>query len=129
MIRKTVLTLIATVTLSAMLLTSGCLLAAAGAGAGGVFYAKGDLESQLAATPSEISAATEKAFKELKISKTSVASTNLDAEILGKSATDKKVTVQSKAISEKLSSISIRVGTFGDKDLSRLILDKIKRNL
>ncbi|MDP6636921.1 MAG: DUF3568 family protein [Phycisphaerae bacterium] len=129
MLKKTVLALLMTLCLSGMLLTSGCLLAAAGAGAGGVFYAKGDLEATLAATPSEIASATEKAFAELKIIKTSAASSNLDAEILGRSATDKKITVTSKAQGEKISAISIRVGTFGDKGLSQLIFDKIKRNL
>ena len=129
MIKKTAIVLLATVTLTGALMTSGCLLAAAGAGAGGVFYAKGDLETRLSATPSQIAAATEKAFKELQITKTSIASSKLDAAILGRTATDKKVTVNSKAESDKLSTISIRVGTFGDKDLSQLIFDKIKKNL
>ena len=53
----------------------------------------------------------------------------LDAVILGRTATEKKVTVNSKAESDKLSTISIRVGTFGDKDLSQLIFDTIKKNL
>ena len=68
--RNAALVLLATLTLSAVLLASGCLVAAAGA-AGGVFYAKGD----------------------------------------------------------KISSISIRVGTFGDEDLSQTIFTKIKKNL
>ncbi|MDP6545243.1 MAG: DUF3568 family protein [Phycisphaerae bacterium] len=128
MIKKTALTLVAMLSLSAILLTSGCLVAAAGA-AGGVLYAKGDLESSLSATPAQIAAATEKAFVEMKISKTSAVSSDLDAEVIGRSARDKKVTVTSKATGDKISSISIRVGTFGDKDLSRVLFDKIKKNL
>ena len=114
--------------LSAILLTSGCLVAAAGA-AGGVLYAKGDLESTLSATPARIAAATEKAFTEMKIAKTSAVSSDLDAQVIGRSATDKKITVTSKAKGDKISSISIRVGTFGDKDLSQVLFDKIKKNL
>ncbi len=128
MIEKTVLTLVAILTLSAILLTSGCLVAAAGA-AGGVLYAKGDLESTLSATPARIAAATEKAFTEMKIAKTSAVSSDLDAQVIGRSATDKKITVTSKAKGDKISSISIRVGTFGDKDLSQVLFDKIKKNL
>ena len=128
MIKKAAIALTATLTLSAIVMTSGCLIAAAGA-AGGVLYAKGDLETTLAATPIKIAAATEKAFREMKISKTSAVSSDLDAEIIGRTATDKKVTVISKIKGEKLSSISIRVGTFGDEDLSRVIFDKIKKNL
>ena len=128
MIKKTAVTLVAMLTLSTILLTSGCLVAAAGA-AGGVLYAKGDLESTLSATPAKIAAATEKAFAEMKISKTSAVSSDLDAEIIGRSATDKKVVVKSKAKGENISSISIRVGTFGDEDLSQVIFNKIKKNL
>jgi hypothetical protein len=128
MIKKTAVTLVAMLTLSTILLTSGCLVAAAGA-AGGVLYAKGDLESTLSATPAKIAAATEKAFAEMKIAKTSAVSSDLDAKIIGRSATDKKITVTSKAKGDKISSISIRVGTFGDKDLSQVLFDKIKKNL
>jgi len=127
-IKKTALVLVAMLTLSAVLLTSGCLVAAAGA-AGGVFYAKGDLESTLAARPAKIAAATEKAFAELKIAKTSAVSSDLDAQVIGRSATDKKITVTSKVKGDKISSISIRVGTFGDKDISQALFDKIKKNL
>ena len=128
MIKKAAVTLVAMLTLSAVLLTSGCLVAAAGA-AGGVLYAKGDLESTLAATPAKIAAATEKAFVEMKISKTSAVSSDLDSQVIGRSATDKKITVTSKVKGDKVSSISIRVGTFGDKDISRALFDKIKKNL
>ena len=114
--------------LSAMLLSSGCIVAAVGA-AGGVFYAKGDLESTLNATPAKIAAAAEKAFAELKITKTSAASSDLDAEIIGRTTSDKKVTIKSKTKGENMSSISIRVGTFGDEDTSQAIFQKIKKNM
>lgn len=129
MIKKTALVLAVTLTLSATMMMSGCILAAVGAGAGGVFYAKGDLESTLAASPAQIAAAADKAFTELKIAKTSSVSSELDAEIVGRTATDKKVTITSKTTGDKLSSISIRVGTFGDEDLSQAIFEKIKKNL
>ena len=128
MIKKVALTLMAMLTLSGMLLSSGCIVAAVGA-AGGVLYAKGDLESTLNATPAKIAAATEKAFAELKITKTSAASSDLDAEIIGRTTSDKKVTIKSKAKGENISSISIRVGTFGDEDTSQAIFQKIKKNM
>ena len=128
MIKKTAVTLMLMMSLTAMLLTSGCLIAAVGA-AGGVFYAKGDLETTLEAAPEKIAAATEKAFADLKISKTSSVSSDLEAEITGRTATDKKVIVIIKAKSDKFSSISIRVVTFGDEDLSQTIFAKIKKNL
>ncbi len=130
MIKKAARTLIAALTLSALLLTSGCLLLAAGAGAGaGVIYAQGDLEAHLSASPSQIASATERAFKELNIKKTAFTSSDLEAEILGKTATDKRVVVKTKAQADNISSVSIRVGTVGDQALSQTILDKIKKNL
>ena len=128
MIKKIALTLTVMLTLSvAMMTMSGCILLAAGGAA--VIYAKGDLETTMATTPDKIAIATEKAFTQLGITKTSASSSELEAEILGLTTTDKKVTVRSKSTGEKTSSISIRVGTFGDKDLSQSIFEKIKKNL
>lgn len=128
--KKAARTLIAALMLSALMLTSGCLLLAAGAGAGaGVIYAQGDLEAHLSASPSRIAAATERAFKELSINKTAFTSSDLEAQVLGKTATDKRVAVNIKAQADKISSVSIRVGTVGDQALSQAILDKIKKNL
>ncbi len=119
---------ILSITLSAIMLTSGCLIAA-GAAAGGVFYAKGDLESTLQATPSQIAAAAESVFADMKVTKLTSVSSDLDAEVVGRSSTDKKITIRSKTKSQNFSTISIRVGVFGDDDLSRTILAKIKKKL
>jgi hypothetical protein len=129
MIKKVALSIMLMLTLSAMLLTSGCLLAAVGGGAGGVFYAKGDLETSVTATPAKVEAATAKAFAELEIAPISTTSSELEAKIIGRTTTDKKVTVISKLTGENISSISIRVGTFGDKDISQGVFQKIKKNL
>jgi hypothetical protein len=128
MIKKTATALVLAITLSSILFTSGCIVAAVGA-VGGVFYAKGAMESTLKNTPTEIAAATEKAFKELKITKLSAASSDLESEVTGRSTTDKKITVISKTTGDNISSISIRIGTFGDKDMSETIFQKIKSNL
>jgi hypothetical protein len=116
-------------TLSAAMMMSGCILLAAGGAAGGVIYAKGDLETTLATTPDKVAIATEKAFAQLSITKTWAAASQLEAEIHGLTTTDKKVTIISKSTGEKTCSLSIRVGTFGDKDISQSIFDKIKKNL
>jgi len=129
MVRKAAIAASLLWVVSVLVLTPGCFLAAAGAAAGGVFYAKGDLESTMEAKPPAIAAATEKAFAEMGIAKRSAASSAVDAEITGRTARDKKVTVKVKAETANFSKVSIRVGTFGDEDLSRLIFDKIRKNL
>jgi len=112
---------------------SGCTLlvvgAAAGAGAAGVAYARGDLEATLPNIPEEIEQASQKAFHELKIKQISSDSSALDARIVGRTATDKKITIKAKTVDSNLTKISIRVGTFGDEQLSRRIYDTIKKYL
>jgi len=129
MVRKAAIAVSVLWIVSLLVSASGCFLAAAGAAAGGVFYAKGDLETTLDAKPAAIAAATEKAFSEMSIAKRSAVSSDLDAEVTGRTARDKNVTVKIKAQTDKTSEVSIRVGTFGDEDLSRLILDKIRAKL
>ena len=51
------------------------------------------------------------------------------AKLPASAGNHKEFTVKSKAKGDKISSISIRVGTFGDEDLSQAIFDKIKKNL
>jgi ABC-type Fe3+-hydroxamate transport system substrate-binding protein len=123
----------AAVMASAATLLSGCVLLVAGAAAGaagaGAMYAKGDLETTLQARPPRIVAASEKAFEEMNIARLSSASTELDGKVVGRTASDKKVTVTVKTEGEKLSKLSIRVGVFGDEALSRQILEKIKKEV
>ena len=114
---------------SVLVFTQGCFLVAAGAAAGGVLYAKGDLEAIVDGKPGDIAAATEKAFAEMNISKRSAVSSGLDAEVVGRTATDKNVTIRVKAKTEKQSDISIRIGTLGDEALSRILLNKIREKL
>ncbi len=109
---------------------SGCLAVAAAAGAaGGVAYAMGDLEAVVEANPPDVVEATERAFNDLKRVKVSAESSSLDGEVIARTAADKKVTVKVRKQTEKVSKLSIRVGTFGDEAFSRMIYDKIKEHL
>lgn len=111
-------------------LSSGCLLLAVGAGsAGGVAYAKGDLESTTDASVAKTYDAALKAMDELKLTPIMKSQDNLAAEIVARTATDKKVTVKLTYETEKLTHVSIRIGVFGDEALSRAIYDKVKENL
>ena len=67
---------------------TGCLVAAAAAGAGGVAYIKGDLEANVGASPEEVEQATQAAFKEMGITLTESESTAVDASMKGKSSGD-----------------------------------------
>ena len=117
---------------TAVLLLPGCLLVAAGAAGGavaGTAYVMGDLETTLQATPGEVVAATRTAFEQMGVATISAGATELDGKVIGRTATDEKITVTVESKGRNLSELSIRVGTFGDEELSRQIYDKIRANL
>ena len=118
---------------SLLLFGSGCALlvigAAAGAGAAGVAYVKGDLEVTVEADPEEVAKASEKAFDQLQIRKISSNASALDAQVIGRTATDKKITITAKGEGSNSTKMSIRIGTIGDEDMSRKIYDEIKNHL
>jgi uncharacterized protein YwlG (UPF0340 family) len=111
----------------------GCVLVAVGAGAGaaagGVAYYMGELRSTERATPPEIVAATKTALGNLYVSVISSSSDELSGEVLGRTSSDEKVQISVEYKSDGLSQVGIRVGTFGDEDMSRRILNDIEKGL
>jgi hypothetical protein len=117
--------------LAAGLMTTGCaaLLVGAAAGVAGAAYVKGDLQTRLQADPRAVEKATAKAFEVLDIHKVSSRGSAVDAEVIGRTATDKKVAVRVKAEDTGESSVSVRVGVFGEEVMSRRIYDELKKHL
>ncbi len=114
-------------------LTTGCILVAAGAGAAagvGTFaYVRGELKSTLDASLDRTWRATQTAMKDLKFAVTKEQKDALQADLTGRTAADKKVLVKLVKLTNNATEVRIRVGTFGDESLSKLILEKIKANL
>ncbi|MCC7204456.1 MAG: DUF3568 family protein, partial [Phycisphaeraceae bacterium] len=105
----------------------GCLVVVAGgAAAGGVAYVKGDLEAVVPGTPQQVARATDGAAADLRLIKVSSESSSTDMKYLLRTAGDKKITVTAKRESDRTSKLSIRVGIFGDKDLSQMLYDRIR---
>ncbi|MDA8169241.1 MAG: DUF3568 family protein [Nitrospiraceae bacterium] len=92
-------------------------------------YSLGYLKVNLEKPVPDIAKATEAAYKDLGISVTNAKSDDLTGKVEGKLADGKDVTTDITSVSSKESSVSIRIGTLGDKDFSYRILDKIKKNL
>jgi hypothetical protein len=112
--------------------SSGCLVLAAGAGAAGaVAYAKGDLEAQEHQSIDAVYAATTKAMEDLKLYQLRDESGRdaLSATVVARDAADKRITVALKSVSQDFTTLSIRVGTFGDQTKQQRIYDKIRENL
>jgi len=113
-----------------MVTQSGCLVAAAAGAAGGtVAYMKGDVEAVVEGNVEQTFNATKAAMDELKMPLLATWSSAMEGHVEARVGTDNKATVNINGQSEKLSKVSIRVGTFGDQGLSQAILEKIKANL
>lgn len=108
----------------------GCLVVVAGgAAAGGVAYIKGDLSAVVPGTPHQVARATDGAAADLGLVRVSSESSSVDMKYLLRTPSDKKITVTAKRESDRTSKLSIRVGIFGDKDLSQMLYDRIRARL
>ena len=108
---------------------SGCILVAAGAGAGAVAYVRGELEASLTHDYDKVVDATRETIKDLEFAKVSENKDALKAVLVARTALDKKIEITISNSGKKLTNIKIRVGVFGDEQLSMSILDKIKAGL
>ncbi len=122
--------LLAALLVSAAFVLQGCLaVAAIGAGAGTVAYVRGDLEVTESAKLDAVYRATEKAVTKLELNVTSKTKDALSAKVIARDAQDKKITIRLTATAEGSTTISIRIGLFGNEAKSRIIYDKIRKNL
>ena len=115
--------------LGLLVVGAGCLAVAAGAGAGTYAFVKGDLETVEKENVAQVYNAALQALEDLQIPVQNQQQDDLVALIEGRTAEDKKVTIKIEATENNLSKLSIRIGTFGDSDKSKIIYDKIKEYL
>ncbi len=114
-----------------MMLVPGLLLVLAGCPAGcrTMQKAAGTRDVMLSAAPDKVVEAVKGAFTELKIQHVSSSATKLDGEVVGKSGTDKDITVKVKSEGEKVSRMTVKVGTMGDKVISDSIIAETKKRI
>lgn len=126
--------LIAVLLAASPFILTGCLAAAAVggaavAGAGTVAYIKGELKATEEATLNKAWDATVGAVDELEFIVINKIKDEVSAELEAKTADNKTVKIHLKRVTENLTDITIRIGTFGDETLSRYILSKIEARL
>lgn len=118
---------------ASLALCNGCALlvvgGAAAAGAGAVAYTEGQLKDTEAASLDAVHTATLTALRDMQYAVVSDAKDVNNAKIIARTATDTKIEIQLAKQSPSITEIRIRVGTFGDEQLSRQILAKIKAHL
>ncbi len=115
---------------SVLVLQSGCVaVAVGGAAAGTVAYVRGDLQATLDASHERSLRATKRAIERMKYALVSERSDALAGQFIARTALDKKIDVLVTKESDKATKIRIRVGMFGDEQISRALLDAIKAQL
>lgn len=116
-----------------LLFTSGCFLfavAAVGAAAAGtVAYVDGKLEASLGNRYEAVVSAANAAIKQLDFAKPEERKDELSDTLVTHSAKGDRIEVVVTKVGDTLTKVSIRIGTFGDQQMSQSILDKIKSNL
>ena len=115
-----------------VLTSTGCFLAAAGAGAGGgIYFTQRGVESVVAAPVERASAATEQTFRQLGIRQTKTAAEQeggQDKREIGGVTTDREVTVTLTSAAQGSTRVQVvarKSAVTWDKDFARTILEKI----
>lgn len=109
---------------------SGCVLFLVGAGlavgAGTVAYVEGELKTADNVTMDRAWNASLGAMQDLEFKVTKSQKDALAGLIVARRADDTRIVVRLKEQTDQVTEFRIRVGTFGDEALSRLIYEKIK---
>jgi len=109
---------------------TGCVaVVAAGAAGTGVAWFSGRLEANLDHNMDSVFAASQKALNQLEFANISNKKSSVDAQLVSRTALDKKVEITLQKVTDRSTKVMIRVGVFGDETLSMSILDKIKAAL
>ena len=112
---------------------SGCALfvvgAAAAGGAAGYAYVNGEVDATLAADLGQSWQASLDTMRDLEYPVSSQAKDALEGNITARNAKNTEIKIKLKYISKTQTEIHIRVGTFGDEQLSHTILNKMREHL
>jgi hypothetical protein len=109
---------------------TGCVaVVAAGAAGTGVAWYSGRLEANLDQNIEAVFVASQKALTQLEFANITNKKSSVDAQLVSRTALDKKVEITLQKVTDRSTKVMIRVGVFGDETLSMSILDKIKAAL
>ena len=98
-------------------------------GPDGTTFTFGGLEGMMAGTPAHIVEVAEAVLRQKDLHILSSLSSGVDGKVVARTALEKKLQVEVVRQDDETCKVSIRVGTFGDKDLSREIFASIKAKL
>ncbi len=110
---------------------SGCipLLVGAAAGAGGIIWVKGKLKQEILEPLDVVHAAAVKGLQKMELPVIVDNKDQLTAKLESEFADRARVWIDLEALTDKSTRIEIRVGTLGDEQRSREILNSIEQYL
>ena len=111
--------------------SSGCfaLVVGAAAGAGGYAWIKGEVQEELQHPLAKVHEAALKALKKMDLAVTYEKKDDLSGSIESRFADGDAIKITTKYLTRNSTQIFIRVGTFGNEERSRQILDTVKKYL
>ena len=117
---------LATLGLAAFTLLPGCESLRASPGPDGTAFSLATLDGIVRGTPKQVVEAAEEVLEEMDLKVVTSAASGVDGKLVARSALDKPINIEVKKMDDSTSKVSIRVGTFGDSELSREIYRKTK---
>jgi hypothetical protein len=116
--------------LCSILMLQGCVaVIGAGAGAGTVAYVRGELQTSYAASFNRTWEASLVALKDLGITVYNTEKDATEGNIEATKADGTKVKINLKPAGTDITAVKIRVGIFGDEEVSRTISNQISKRL
>jgi len=126
---KSLITLLATAIAAVYLSGCAAVIIGGAAGAGTYAYIRGEMKGNENATLDRTWSATQAAMKDLEFSVMTQQKDALQGRLVARTALDKKIEINLIKISDNLTEVRIRVGTFGDQTLSHTIVQSIEKRL
>ncbi|MCA9408414.1 MAG: DUF3568 family protein [Candidatus Omnitrophica bacterium] len=113
------------------IVTTGCipLVLGAAAGAGGVVFIKGNLEKNLDSSVKQVHKASLAAMEKLDLFIVDDDLDVHDAKIKAEDFDGKSILITVKALTERSSKLTVRVGVLGDEERSAHIISEIESKL
>jgi hypothetical protein len=112
---------------------NGCAIAilggAAAAGAGGYAWYSGELKSSESVAYDKAIVGVQAAMKQMGYTTTVTEKSGLRTKLTFRGSGDERVVITVNKISDSVSEIGVRVGTFGDQTRSVHIMDSIRNKL
>ncbi|MBN1917767.1 MAG: DUF3568 family protein [Verrucomicrobia bacterium] len=107
----------------------GAVVAGAAAGAGAVAYVRGELEVTEEASISRVFEAAKGAIDDLEFKLLTADADAYEGKVRAETARGTDIGISLERQSDTVTKIRIRVGVFGDENLSRLVHEKMKARL